>query len=90
MKDFLHRLWFCGIRGYHDWTCAADQDRLRETLSAEPITPSNIVRMFRFSARIWCRRCGHFSALNEDKRNTPVPGCQPWTKDPRDHPPALQ
>lgn len=77
----LVRIWNCILWDHHDWTTAANQGKLFETINIQDLNSDNVVDRFNYSARMWCARCGTFSNLNEHPSTDPVPGCEPWIVD---------
>lgn len=78
MKRFLARLWWCRIWRFHMWTSAVEQGKLEQVIDKTKMDPERIVEHFHFCARMWCRRCGTFSYLNENKSQEPITFCEPW------------
>jgi hypothetical protein len=87
----IFRMIGCYVLGAHEWTSTVQQNKLDgpvllgdlKACSVQGAQEAYIVALFNHHCRMWCRHCGHFSELNEDKSTTPVPGCEPWDKAPR-------
>lgn len=84
MKKLLAILWWCHIWKFHEWTSAVQQPggsfakMLMDGIADGSLNKHNIADHFNYCARMWCKRCGHFSELNDNKSTDPVYGCEPW------------
>ena len=84
----IFRMIGCYVFGMHEWTSTVQQDKFDGPVLLEELRDVSlkraqeqyVVAMFNHHCRMWCRHCGHFSELNEDKSTIPVPGCEPWDK----------